>query len=72
VVGRLPASVSYAIAHVLGSLAYFCWPRGRRALLANYGRVLRAEGRAAQRRAARLSLVNYCKYLADFIRFPTA
>jgi len=70
VVGRMPPGASYALAHVLGSLAYYCWPRGRRALHANYGRVLQGHGRAAQRRAARRSLVNYCKYLADFIRFP--
>jgi KDO2-lipid IV(A) lauroyltransferase len=62
--------VSYAAAHGIGSAAYYCWPRGRRSLHANYGRVLRGRTRKQQRRAARLSLVNYCKYLADFVRFP--
>jgi KDO2-lipid IV(A) lauroyltransferase len=70
VVGRLPASVSYAFALLAGSVAYYCWPRGRRAMHDNYRRVLPEEGRGAHRRVARQSLVNYCKYLADFIRFP--
>lgn len=38
---------------------------------ANYARVL-PDAPASHRRAiARRSLVNYCKYLADFIRFPS-
>jgi len=37
---------------------------------ANYRRVLKGTPRAEQRRIARRSLVNYCKYLADFMRFP--
>lgn len=70
VVGRLPLRVNYGAAFLLGTTAYYCWPRGRRAMLANYRRVLHDRSAQAQRRAARHSLVNYCKYLADFIRFP--
>ena len=37
---------------------------------ANYSRVLPALSAAERRSTARRSLVNYCKYLVDFIRFP--
>ena len=71
IVGQLPPRVSYGIAAAAGSIAYYSWPRARRAMLANYARVL-PDASVSQRRAiARRSLVNYCKYLADFIRFPS-
>jgi len=70
IVGRLPLRASYVLAAILGTLAYYTWPRGRRSLHRNYERVLRHHPRAYQRSVARRSLVNYCKYLADFIRFP--
>jgi KDO2-lipid IV(A) lauroyltransferase len=69
-VGRMPPWASYALASAIGSIAYYCWPRGRRSLHANYRRVLRDASRKEQRRTARRSLVNYCKYLVDFVRFP--
>lgn len=71
IVARLPLRLSYALAAVVGTIAYYTWPRGRRALHRNYARVLRHSSRSRQRRVARESLVNYCKYLADFIRFPS-
>jgi KDO2-lipid IV(A) lauroyltransferase len=37
---------------------------------ANYRRVLPGASRGEVRRVARQSLVNYCRYLADFVRFP--
>ncbi len=37
----------------------------------NYRRVLADTPRRERDRIARRSLVNYCKYLADFIRFPS-
>ena len=70
VVGRLPPRATYAVAFAIGSIAYYCWPRGRRSMNANYGRVLPSLSAAERRKTARRSLVNYCKYLADFIRFP--
>jgi KDO2-lipid IV(A) lauroyltransferase len=70
VVGRLPARVSYLAASLLGSAAYYCWPRGRRAMHANYRRVLRGAPAGRIRQASRRSLANYCCYLADFARFP--
>lgn len=36
----------------------------------NYRRVLRGASAGEIRRTSRRSLVNYCKYLADFVRFP--
>jgi len=67
---RLPLRVSYAIASAAGSIAFYGWPRGRRATVANFARVLPNASRARVRRVARRSLVNYCKYLVDFVRFP--
>lgn len=71
VAGRLPLRVSYFIAQVAGTAGFYFWPRGRRALLRNYSRVLHGHSRSEIRRAARASLVNYCRYLADFVRFPS-
>ncbi|MGE3077392.1 MAG: lysophospholipid acyltransferase family protein [Dehalococcoidia bacterium] len=67
---RMPVHVSYAFAVLIGSVAYYCWPRARRAMHGNYLRVLPGASAARRRRIARNSLVNYCKYLADFVRFP--
>ncbi|MCC6380899.1 MAG: lysophospholipid acyltransferase family protein [Dehalococcoidia bacterium] len=69
-VRRLPPRASYAIATVVGTLTFYCWPRGRRATLRNYRRVLCGAPAREIRRTARRSLVNYCRYLADFVRFP--
>ena len=69
-VGRLPIRVSYWVATVAGTAGYYLWPRGRRAMHANYRRVLPDASRDEVRRVARRSLVNYSRYLADFVRFP--
>lgn len=68
--GRLPLRVSYALATVAGLAGYYLWPRGRRAMLGNYRRVLPAATASERRAVARRSLVNYCRYLVDFARFP--
>lgn len=70
VLQRLPPRASYALAFVIGSAGYYLWPRGRKAMHQNYRRVLRGAPASEIRRTARRSLVNYCKYLADFVRFP--
>jgi phosphatidylinositol dimannoside acyltransferase len=70
-VRRLPVRLSYAVAFVAGSAGYYCWPRGRRSMHSNYRRVLQGASRSEIHRTARRSLVNYCKYLADFVRFPS-
>lgn len=69
-VGRLPLSVSYGVATIVGTAGYYLWPRGRRAMHMNYRHVLPGASRDDVRHVARQSLVNYCKYLADFVRFP--
>ena len=71
-VGRLPLGVAYAVAAAFGTAGYYGWPRGRNSMLANYAVVLAGASKAERERVARRSLVNYCKYLVDFIRFPRA
>jgi len=68
---RLPLRLSYGIARAAGSSAYYLWPRGRRSMARNYARVMPWASRREVRRIARRSLVNYCCYLIDFIRFPS-
>lgn len=68
--GRLPLRVSYGAAALIGTAGYYLWPRGRRAMIANYRHVLPDVSPGGVRRVARRSLVNYCKYLVDFARFP--
>lgn len=68
---RIPPRASYVIAGAAGSAAFYCWPRGRRATIRNYRQVLSGAPPSEVRRVARRSLVNYCKYLTDFVRFPS-
>lgn len=70
IVWRLPLRVSYSIAAFAGSAAFVGWRRGRRATLRNYHRMFPQLSPKEVRRLARMSLVNYCKYLVDFVRFP--
>jgi KDO2-lipid IV(A) lauroyltransferase len=68
---RLPRGVGYALAEIIGDLTYLLWRKGRRYAVANMRQVLGPGGdAAAARRLARRSLRNYCKTLADFLRFP--
>jgi KDO2-lipid IV(A) lauroyltransferase len=69
-VRQLPLRVSYGVAIFAGTAAFYGWPRGRRATLRNYHVVCPGAGKAELRGLARRSLVNYCRYLVDFIRFP--
>lgn len=71
IVTRLPVNASYRVAWVVGSAGYYLWPRGRRSMHRNYRWVLPQASPAEIRRVARRSLVNYCCYLADFLRFPS-
>ncbi len=67
---RLPLRLAYAVAWLIGTVGYYLWPRGRRATRSNFRRVLPDAPDSELRRVARQSLVNYCKYVADFVRFP--
>ena len=71
VVSRLPLRVAYAVAATLGFAGYYLWLPGRRAMNRNYRRVLRGAPSDEVNRVARASLVNYFRYLADFVRFPS-
>jgi lauroyl/myristoyl acyltransferase len=70
VVKRLPRRAAYGVAWVAGMLGYYFWPSARRAMHQNFERVLADAHPREIRRVARSSVVNYCKYLADFMRFP--
>ena len=71
VVSRLPLRVAYGIAAALGFLGYYLWFGGRRAMISNFRRVLPDASSREVRRMARASLINYFRYLADFVRFPS-
>ena len=72
---RLPVRVNYALAALVGNLTFAIWVVFAREkaeyVVDNMRRVL---GQDADPRVvkttARRSLQNYCKYLADFLRFP--
>jgi len=68
---KLPPRQGYALACVLGHIAYLTWPRGRTCLRENMGYIL-GNG-ASQKQIDRLakgSLRNYFRYLVDFVRLP--
>ncbi|MBK6317981.1 MAG: lysophospholipid acyltransferase family protein [Dehalococcoidia bacterium] len=67
---HMPPRAGYAVAAAAGNIGYYCWPRGRRAMHENFAHVLRGTPRKTRHAVARRSMVNYCKYLADFVRFP--
>ncbi len=66
----VPLRLSYSVAAFAGIVTFYIWPRGRRATLCNYRRVLPGASRKEVRRVARSSLANYCRYLVDFFRLP--
>ncbi|HMO53807.1 MAG TPA: lysophospholipid acyltransferase family protein [Tepidiformaceae bacterium] len=70
VVGRMPLRASYALATAIGFAGYYLWPRGRHSMRANYAVVMPHASKRERDRIARRSLVNYCHYLVDFVRFP--
>lgn len=67
-IGRTPAPAAYRIAGGLGHATYWCWPRGRRAMRANFARVLGTADRGLVDRVGRASLAGYFRYLVDFMR----
>ena len=69
--GVLPLRVSYTLAILVGDCIYYFSHEHSSNAVSNMRRVLGpAGGERAARRAARNSFRNYCKTLADFIRFP--
>jgi len=67
-IGRTPAPAAYRIAGGLGHAAYWLWPRGRRAMRANFARVLGTAEQGLVDRVGRASLAAYFRYLLDFMR----
>lgn len=65
----LPAVVLEPLATVIAGAALLVWPRGRRAMLRNYRRVLPGVSRWAHLRLAWRALANYLRYLVAFARF---
>ncbi|MCH8901618.1 MAG: hypothetical protein IIC88_04900 [Chloroflexi bacterium] len=68
---RLPLSVLYGIAHVVGDAAYLARAGARRAVMANMRRVLGPEASEREvRRTAREVFRNASRYYADLIYVP--
>ncbi|HUS16527.1 MAG TPA: lysophospholipid acyltransferase family protein [Chloroflexia bacterium] len=69
--GIIPLRITYALAVLVGDIIYYFWHEHSQNAVSNMGRVLGpGASERAIRRAARYSFRNYCKTLADFIRFP--
>ncbi|NOZ06816.1 MAG: lysophospholipid acyltransferase family protein [Chloroflexi bacterium] len=69
VAGRLPSSVLYSFADVMGDVVYWGWPRGRRNTIANMRHVLGHQAQEGEvRRVSRHSFRNYLRLMADFAR----
>jgi KDO2-lipid IV(A) lauroyltransferase len=69
--GHAPLAITYALAVVVGDCIYLFSHEHSSYAVSNMRRVLGPGGsERAARRAARQSFRNYCKTLADFIRFP--
>ncbi len=69
--GNVPLRVSYTLAVLVGEWIYYFSHDHSSNAVSNMRRVLGPQaGERAARRAARNSFRNYCKTLADFIRFP--
>ncbi|MDP2726483.1 MAG: hypothetical protein Q8P59_02965, partial [Dehalococcoidia bacterium] len=63
--------MGYAVASLIGDLAFFFWGKGRRYTIDNMRQVLGPMADQAQvHHLARETLRNYCKTLADFLYLP--
>lgn len=70
VLTRLPLGAAYSIATAVGLVWFEAWRPTRRNMCRNFRRVLPLASDTEVRATARASLVNYCHYLVDFMRFP--
>jgi lauroyl/myristoyl acyltransferase len=69
--GRLPLRLGYALAEVIGRVAYFVSSGSRRSVIDNLTQVMGGNaGPAAVRAAARRVFVNVAKYYVDLVRMP--
>ncbi|MCY3647398.1 MAG: hypothetical protein OXH07_10525 [Chloroflexi bacterium] len=62
----VPLPLLCAIAGLVGSAMYYCWPQGRQTMLRNYAHVLPEATVRERQRIARQSLANYLRYMVEF------
>ncbi len=71
VLARVPLRLAYGLAASGGWVAFWLWPRGRRAMTANYAHIFPNRRPRAISALARRSLMNYVCYLVDFAHMPS-
>ena len=70
-IGRLPLRVGYAVAEVVGRLAYRLSPGSRRNVINNLRHVMGKDAPAKKvRAAAYMIFINIAKYYVDLVRMP--
>src|SRR3990170_5204336 len=70
-IGRLPVRAGYALAEVVGRLAYWLTPNPRRNVINNLRHVMGKDAPdRAVRSASRGVFVNVAKYYVDLVRMP--
>lgn len=62
----VPLPILCAVAGLVGSVMYYCWPQGRQTMLRNYAHVLPDATVRERQRVARQSLANYLRYMVEF------
>ena len=62
----IPLPVLCAVAGLVGSVMYYCWPQARETMARNYERVLPDATVRERQRVARRSLANYLRYMVEF------
>ena len=62
----VPLPLLCAVAGLVGSVMYYCWPQGRQTMLRNYAHVLPEATVRERQRIARQSLANYLRYMVEF------
>lgn len=68
-VGKLPTSIRYLLACIIGDILYVIWLRGRKSFIANVKAVLGDQANSKViTRIARQAMRNFCKYCIDFLR----
>ncbi len=64
----LPSGVAELLARPTAAAVLLAWPRGRRAMLRNYARVLPNASRWRRTKLAWRAMTNYLRYLVEFAR----
>ncbi len=70
ITARLPASIAYPIANIIGDGVYYFWPRGRRNMIKAVANMLNSDVHDPKvRNTARRGMRNFCKYAVDMLRY---